>query len=101
MGSLTNLIDHGLCDQADSVRRPAKPFRVEHWILAHDQTIRDAHATLDDDIAQMRPVPDIDLRQDDSVSDVRVGMHSHTREYEGPPQRRTGNDRPTGDHRGN
>jgi hypothetical protein len=57
------LVDHRLGDKANAVFGAAETFGIQFWVFSYNQSFRNDHAMVDDDIAELGMTPDLHTRQ--------------------------------------
>jgi hypothetical protein len=65
-------IEHGLGNQADATVRAPEASRVKIRILSHDKSLRDVHATVNDDLGQPGRRGDLNSGQHHSLLQMGV-----------------------------
>jgi hypothetical protein len=79
-------IEHALRDQADATVRAPEASRVKIRILSHHKSLRDMHATVNDDLGQSGRWANLNSGQHHSFLQMGVGVDTSSGKQERAPQ---------------
>src|SRR5215217_6542762 len=79
-------IEHALRDQADATVRAPEASRIKIRILSHHKSLRDVHATVNDDLGQSGRRGDLNSGQHYSVLQMGAGVDTSSGKQNRAPQ---------------